>query len=313
MSLLPPASTQDPHVRAFLWISGFCILAPLLDVCAKALALEQVSVWHILYGRMFVHFILLLPVVIALHGFAALLPKPLGLHVLRGLFMVSASMCFFVAISTSPISTILTLALCYPFVVVVLSAMLLGERVGLQRWSAVTLGFTGALIILRPGFEGFRVDYVFGMLTGVCYACYVLLTRKLTSTAPDIVTLIHTSSTGLVLLTPGLFIADLALPQWSPWSPLSPQQWLLMALMGIFAMLAHLCMIKALRAAPAHIVAPWGYMELVFATLFGWFFFHNLPDGPSWLGMAVITLCGLWVMRREAVKHPTFPHHKNPL
>ena len=184
----------------------------------------------------------------------------------------------------------LTLALIAPLVTTALSPLLLGEKVGFRRWSAVLIGFFGSLIVVRPGFIDFNLASIAALGTGFFYGIYLVITRKLHSSDSPLLTLLLT---GVV----GALIATTIVP--FVWTNPSLNQWLLLALMGIFACLGHFFLILSLKYADASKLAPFGYFEIVTNVILGYHFFGDFPDIWMFLGLLIIIISGVYISFRE--------------
>lgn len=269
---------------------GAMMMVPVMDGIAKALS-ARYPVIQVVWARYFFHLLWLLPLVLRRHGPRALLPAHLPLQVLRSLFLLGSTALFFGAIASIAIPDALALIFISPFVVTILSAWLLGETVGPRRWSAVAAGFIGALIIIRPGFGVFDWASVLALGAGACYACYIVTTRTLSAggSAP-LVTLAFTGLVGSLLLSP------IAAPAWV--TP-SATDWGWMLALGAIAAGGHYLIIAALRFAPASLLAPYSYAEMLSATAVGYFGFGDFPDRWTWAGVAVIVGSGIYISWRE--------------
>ena len=214
----------------------------------------------------------------------------LKLQIFRGLTLFFANIFFFYSISIISMAKALTLAFVAPLVTTALSPLMLGEKVGLRRWSAVLIGFFGSLIVVRPGFIDFNLASIAALGTGFFYGIYLIITRKLHSSDSPLLTLLLT---GVV----GVFIASFIVP--IVWVNLSIFQWSLLAIMGIFACLGHFFLILSLKYADASKLAPFSYFEIVTNVMLGYYFFTDFPDKWTWLGLFVITLSGIYISFRE--------------
>lgn len=264
-------------------------LVPMMDGVAKSLAGDY-HVLQIVWARFAFHLLWLLPF-LAWHGHLRDLgPRHPGLQLLRGAFILAATLCYFSAIALMPIADALALLFISPMVVTVLSPLILRERVGIWRWSAVVAGFIGALIVVRPGFGVFQWSSVLALGAGCFHGCYLLTTRRLAGSTNPMITLFYT---GLV----GLAAMSLAMP--ALWVPPTRGDWGLMLAMGAFAAGGHYLIIKAFDRASAPVVAPVAYAEIVAATAVGWFVFGDFPAPLTWLGIVVIVASGLVITLRE--------------
>lgn len=271
-----------------LYIAAMAIV-PLMDGIAKHLS-EEMSVLQVSWARYFAHFAILLPLVLIKHRPAQLLPRQPFLQVVRGGLLLISTVCFFWSISLMPLADALAIVFVSPLVVTALSPWLLGETVGLRRWSAVIVGFLGACIIIRPGPEMLSSGAPFALAAGVGYALYLISTRRLAGSAPPSITLFYTAVVGAIVLS-------LAVP--FAWTTPNMTQIALMASLGLIAAIGHFLVIKAFDSAPASLLAPYGYSEIVMATAVGYLVFGDFPDFWTWTGIAILITSGIYVSLRE--------------
>ncbi|MBX3142739.1 MAG: DMT family transporter [Trueperaceae bacterium] len=258
------------------------VLLPIMDGLAKGLS-ERYPVAQIVWARYFFHLACMLPLLLWRR---VLVPKQLGLQLVRGGLLLAATFMFFVGLSLMPQATVLALFFVSPAVVTVLAPAILGERVGLWRLVAVLVGFFGVLLILRPGAGVWGWGAVFAMGAGVMHGFYMMFTRRLAGSAPPLVTLGYTAVLGALVMS-------LLMP--FVWVPPEPRDLLIMVSLGFLAAGGHFLLIKAFDHAPATYLAPIGYAEIVTAVVFGYLAYGHLPDALTWLGIGVIVAAGLWV------------------
>lgn len=302
----PPQPPQPTENRAFrsslvgvlLYLTAFAIL-PAMDAVAKHLG-DHLNLVQITWGRYFFHFLFLSPLVLYRYGLIALRPQRFFLQVLRGGFLLAATLLFFGAIIVMPLADALAIAFVSPLLVTVLSPFLLGERIGVYRISAVLIGFAGTLIIIRPGLgEGYiGIGTLMAFGTGIMHAFYSITTRKLSGTAPPIVTLTFTALLGAIIMSA-------VLPFY--WAELTPSDLGWMVAMGLIGALSHYFFIKAYDYAEASFLAPFSYGEIITATLFGLIFFGDFPDGWTWTGTFVVIGSGVFISLRERYRTSTVP------
>lgn len=275
---------------------GMIILAmsiiPIMDGIAKHLT-SSLDTMQIVWGRYFFHFVLFLPLVLYWHGSATFRPKRPVLQIMRGAFLLCSTFCFFSAIGTLPLADALAVVFVFPFIVTALSPVLLGDSVGVYRWTAVLVGFAGALVVIQPGFSNISVGTFWALAAGSIYAFYVLATRKLAGSDPTLVTLLMT---GLV----GTLVSSVALPWF--WSQPTAFELLLMVLTGLLAAIGHYLIILAHEYGTAPQLAPFAYFEIVATTIVGLLAFGDFPSAVTWIGIALIVLSGLVIGWREAVR-----------
>lgn len=284
-----PALLVDNPALGILLMVAAMMVVPFMDVLAKHLS-DRYSITQITWARFFFHFSILAPIVLYRYGAAALKPQQPVLQLVRGGFTLASTILFFGAIAEMPIADALALLFVSPMIVTALSPFLLGEHVGIRRWIAVMFGFLGALIILRPGFGVAQTSSFLAVGAGCSFAIYTLLTRKLAGSAPPLVTLAYTAVLGAVAMS----IAVVPV-----WITPPPMDLLMMAAIGAIAAGGHFLLIKAFDHAPASLLAPYSYSEIVMATAVGWIFFSDFPDGWTWIGIAVIAASGIYISWRE--------------
>jgi drug/metabolite transporter (DMT)-like permease len=271
-----------------LTVVGFS-LVPGMDAIAKHLSGEY-SVLQIGWARFVFHLLFVVPIVLLRHR-SEIWPTLPWLQFARGIFQMSATLLFFAALSHMPIADALALLFAYPLLVTALSPVLLGEHVRGSQWLAIGVGFVGVLFILRPGAGAFDGAGIFALVASVCFALYMIATRKVAGTSPPLVTLIYSAIVGAVLLTLGL--------PWY-WTPPSASDWALMILIGFIAACGHFAIVKAFELAPASRLAPFGYIEIVSATTLGYVVFGDFPDAWAFVGVGIIILAGVMVSYKSS-------------
>ncbi|HET7402608.1 MAG TPA: DMT family transporter, partial [Usitatibacter sp.] len=212
-------------------------------------------------------------------------------QLLRSLCLVVATMCFFGALRFLPLAEGSAISFLAPMFAVLLSGPVLGEKPTRARWLSAVGGFVGILILVRPGSAVFHPATGLLVLAAVSNALYQLLTRKLPHDSPH-TTLFYSGLVGTVVLSLALPFAD------SP-GPISWWQGALFVLLGLFGGVGHGLLIGAFLRAPASLVAPFTYLHMIWATLYGWAIFGHLPDAASALGMAVIVGSGVALVLHE--------------
>jgi drug/metabolite transporter (DMT)-like permease len=212
------------------------------------------------------------------------------LQLIRGFILALSTLCFFYAISVISLPKALTLAFVAPITCTAFSPIFLNEKVGIRRWSAVLVGFLGALIVIRPGFIEVNLATLAAVSCGIFYGFYFIITRKLSTSDNSLLTLLFTSVVGLLIIS-------LFLP--SVWVNPSLNEWIIMALIGLIASVAHLFIIISLKYADASKLAPLGYTEIITNILISYYYFNELPDNWTYLGLFIIVLSGLYIAKRE--------------
>jgi drug/metabolite transporter (DMT)-like permease len=217
-----------------------------------------------------------------------------GMNLVRGLLLAVATLFMFTAISFVPLADAYTVTFIAPLLITVFSIPLLGERVGWRRWSAVVAGFVGVLIVIRPGVGMPHWALALPLVTALGFALYQILTRKVAGTPGEtsVAMLFYVASVGAV-------VTSALVPFF--WRTVAPLDWVPMAAMGLLGGIGHLILIRALTIAPASLLAPFVYTQIVWALVLGYLVFGDLPNVWMLLGGAVIVASGLYVFYREAV------------
>lgn len=281
--------TDPPPIIGVALMLAAMMVVPLMDGIAKHLS-ATFSVVQVTWSRYFFHLIILLPVVLWRHGAAALLLRRPVLQIARGGFLLGSTILFFGAIAVMPIADAIALVFVAPLIVTALSPLVLGEQVGVRRWLAVIVGFLGVLVIVRPGMSAFHWGMLLALGAGSIYAFYSLATRRLSGSAPPLVTLTYTALLGAVVMSavvPFFWITPNA----------TELAW--MVLMGAVAATGHFLIIKSFEYAEASLLAPLGYSEIISATAVGYLVFGDFPDEWTWAGVAVVIASGIYVSLRE--------------
>jgi drug/metabolite transporter (DMT)-like permease len=285
------------RMQAILLLLGAMAILPLMDAIAKHLS-HEMSLWQITWARFTFHVLWLMPAFLARHRLRELVPARAGLQILRGLCLMASTFLFFGGVAYMPIADTLALSFVSPLTVTLLSPFLLGEKVGVRRLSAVGVGLLGALVIIRPGLGVFQSAALFGISTGLVYAFYVIITRRLAGTAPALVTLAYTALLGMIgtsLVVPFFWVAP------------SLEQWGLMVALGAIAALGHYLVILAYERGEASMLSPFSYAEMIGAVTVGYLIFGDFPDRWTWLGIAILIGSGVYISIREHRVSPRPP------
>jgi drug/metabolite transporter (DMT)-like permease len=215
----------------------------------------------------------------------------LKMQLARSLCLVVATACFFGALRFLPLAEGSAISFLAPIIAILLSMPVLGERPSRAHWISAIAGFVGILILVRPGSAVFHPATGLLVLCAISNALYQLLTRKLPNDKPH-TTLFYSALVGTVVLTLALPFADLTTEVTLPRVPL-------FLLLGILAGIGHGMLINAFIKAPASLLAPFTYLQMIWATFYGYLVFGQLPDGISAVGMAVIVASGIALVIHE--------------
>ncbi len=284
---LPDASR--PMVGVALMLGAMASL-PFIDVFAKFLGQQGVPILLIVWARLTFGAVVTLPFALRHTTVRGLFPNRLLYHSLRAGFLSLATFSFFFSLKYLPIADALAIFFVQPLIVTILSALVLKEKVGPRRWAAVAVGFVGTLIIIRPGFAEVNPGSLLALAAGAFLAIYFIMTRQISGTAPAMLTTFQTNAVGAVGIT-------LLLPL--VWQMPTPGQWLMMASLGTIATLGHFLIVRAYDFAEASLLAPLAYTEMIMSTIAGWLFFGDFPDVWTFVGVAILIACALYISWRE--------------
>jgi len=291
MSILSKISTAADERSArlagiALMLAGICMFS-FGDALGKVMV-ARYPVNELLLLRAAVPLTILLTLIWRQRAALPRLERP-GLQLLRMVLSTAEVAAFFVAVVYLPLADVITYYLACPIFVTALSAIILREQVGWRRWSAVVVGFCGVLIALQPSAQTVSWPALIALAGSFSFAVLMIVTRSLRAT-PDIVLaatqFAGTFSVGLVLAPfawrmPGL--ADLSL----------------FVLAGCISIVALLCTNRSLKLAPASVVVPYQYSMIVWAVMFGYVVFGDLPSVATIVGAAIIIAAGLYIFIRE--------------
>ncbi|WPZ35638.1 DMT family transporter [Thalassobaculum sp. OXR-137] len=287
----PPSAPQD---RVLLGIGLMLLsvaLLPIMEGLAKSMS-DRYVVVQLVFARFAFQSLFIVPIAALRHGRELRRGNRLALQIARGLSILAGTGFFYWSLRTLPLADGLALMFVAPLIVTAISALFLGEQVGARRWAAVLVGFLGVLVILRPGLGVFQPGAVLALAAGCCIATYALLTRHLSTAAPPLVTLAYTSLVGALCTA-------ILLP--FVWNTPDAGDWLRMAVMGSVGAFGHYFMIRAFEQAPASVISPFIYAEIVMATTIGYLWFGDFPDAFTWTGIAILIASGVYLSWREHV------------
>ena len=279
--------------RAIGLYSFAILLLSLMDVLIKWLSADYSTVQIVFFRSLFG----LLPLVVLIPrsgGLSSLRTRRWRLHLLRGLFALATALTFFFAFGLLPLADAYAIAFAAPIVMTALSVPILGETVGLRRWLAVLVGFAGVIVMLRPGTAELGELLGIGTIAAIAgtlfFAISTLLTRKLAQTDSNAAIIFYGSLViigGSLLLLPFHFTMP------------DPPGLLLLAATGLLGGIGGIAFIEALRGAQVAILAPFEYTSMIWAILFGYLIWSDLPDGWTIAGSAIVIASGLYILHRE--------------
>lgn len=290
-------AAADNPIAAILWVTASMALLAGIAALVRRLTLTGLDSQAAFFWRNVFCVIWLLPL-LAIRGRSLIVTRQPKLYVLRVALSFISMSAFFYALSQIPIGKATAISFLSPLFGTLFAIVLLGETVGLRRWSALLAGFAGAMIMLRPwqGFEGaagvgFGHGEAAALLSAICVGLIGPLVKQLT-TEDDADRIVFITS---VLMTPVSLI-----PALFAWSWPTGEQWLLLVLLGLFAVLGHMTLVRGYVATDASLVATFKFSRMPFAVVLGYLFFSETISATTWAGAAVIFAAGIYIAHREA-------------
>jgi drug/metabolite transporter (DMT)-like permease len=286
----PPIGRLDNPLRGIVFIVLSTLFMSTSDVTSKYLSSSLPAV-EIAWIR-FLGFVLLLAPAILTRPQLLRAKRP-GLQILRGVTLALSSMFFILALRFLPIAEATSTSFVAPLFVTALSIPLLGETIGLRRWLATLIGLVGVLIVVRPGTNAFHPAVLLTLLSALAWAFTLIFTRKMSGEDAALTTLAYSALVGFIglsVLVPFFWIS----PSW--------QGILLAAVVALASTAGHWIVVLAYRYADASVLAPFTYSQLVYATLFGYFIFGDIPDRWTFVGASFIIASGLYTAHRERIR-----------
>ena len=293
---IPASSPQQKIAIGILMIVGSGCLLSVMDTFSKHLG-QTIDVMFVIWGRYFFHTVLTTLFLSAGGSFSYLKSNKPKLQTIRASLLLLATVCMYNGLQFMSLAEATAIMFLAPMLMTAFSVPLLGERVGLHRWSAVVAGFIGVVLVIRPGAEVFNPFSFLPLAAAVCVSLYMILTRTLSTQDRQQTTTFYSTAVGTLVLSAGLPFF---------WSSLEPLSWVLMVSMGATGAIGHFLLIKAFHRAPASVLAPFTYSQLIFSGLLSIWIFGDIPDTWGLAGAALILAGGLYVWYREtfAVRPP---------
>jgi drug/metabolite transporter (DMT)-like permease len=277
-------------LRGILLMCAGTAMFPFMNTAVKLLTTDY-PVAEIVWARFTGHLIIMLFVFLPQYRWTLLRTRRPTVQIGRSVLMLVSNLVFVMAIGRVPLATASAIGFTSPLIVTALSVPLLHESVGWRRWSAVLVGFAGALLVIRPG-SGFHHPAVLLLLaSAVAYALYLIATRwvsRYDNAATGIIFAALFGSLAMTVMLPFVFVMPRTL-----WDAA------LFCSLGLFGGFGHYLIIRAFQLGPAAVIAPLGYVELIGTATLGYLVFANFPDFWTWVGAGVIIASGIYIAFRE--------------
>jgi drug/metabolite transporter (DMT)-like permease len=217
-----------------------------------------------------------------------------GLQIFRSVLLLASTVANFTAVKYLQLDQAIAIGFSTSFFVAALSGPILGEWVRWRRWTAIGVGFIGVLVVTRPGMGGIHPAALLSLLAACCYATYSIITRILARTDSNETTLFYSNVVGALAMTPVVAFV------WT--TPTEPLIIALMVAAGVLGSFGHYLLIAGHRLAPAALLSPFIYTELVWVIILGFLVFGDVPNRWTLAGSGIVVASGLYILHRERVR-----------
>lgn len=307
-------SANTSNVTGALCAMSAMFFFSLNDVLIKLLSgaypLHEVVLARSLIG-MAVFLVLIMPIS---GGLSILRTQRLGMHLLRGACVVFANTFFFMGLATMPLADAVAIFFVSPLLITIFSVIFLKEKVGPRRWTATLIGLIGVIIIVRPGTSAFQIASILPVFAAIGYALLHIITRRIGGTESaatmtfyiQLTFILVSASVGLTVGDGRFDTGDSAMLSFllRTWVVPEVSHYWLLALLGGTSTFGGYFISLAYRQSEAAFVAPFEYVAMILAILFGYFVFGEIPDLASWIGMVLILASGLYMVYRDIELRP---------
>ncbi len=274
-------------------ISATYLLFTLLDGSAKWLV-GSLPVIVVVWLRFLMHALFASVVLLPMKGSALVKTTHMRWHIVRAVMFLAMTGMNVWALQYLQLAVTSSIFFIVPILIALVAAPMLGEKLDAGRWLAILAGFAGVLAIVRPGSADFHPAMLLALVNAVLYAFFNLMTRRLVAyDSPE--TIQYLPAVGAAIL-----LAPFALAAWE--SPQGWLEWTIACLLGALGGLGHYCLALAHRYAPATVLAPFLYQQVLYMALFGYLVFGDVPSTGVWIGAAIVIASGLYLFSRERAR-----------
>lgn len=283
------ARPRADNLQGMAWMACTAVMIVLMHTLARSLTDSGVHPLQIVFYRSFFGLPVLV-VLLARYGWGIYRTDQRRAHMIRSCGHVAAMTVFFFGLSMTPLAQANALAFTAPLFAGLLAVLFLGERFRLRRWSAMAIGFAGMLVIVRPGLAEVGTGPLICIVSSLMWGSVVVIIKSIAGrdATPTIVAYMLTFMTPIALV-PALFVWS-----WPTWEQLP-----ILVGLGLLGTLGHLTMTQALRLADTSVVMPVDFSKLLWASLFGYFLFGEVPDIFTWIGGTMIFAGATYLALRE--------------
>jgi len=276
--------------RGILLMLAATLLAAFMNIVARHVS-ETVHPYMVVFFRVLFGLLFIGPFVLR-SGFSVFRTRRIGMHLFRASLNVVNMMCFFSAVAITPLAELVALNFTAPVFATLLAVLILREVVGLRRWTAILIGFAGAMIIVRPGFGEVSPGHVLALGSAISWACVILVVKDLSRTESSITIVAYMT----VLMAPVSMVPALFVWQWP-----TPSELMWLAVMGVVGTGVHFTVAQALREADLSTILPFDFTKLIWISVLAYLIFGEVPTIATWIGGTVIFASGAYIAQREAM------------
>ena len=261
------------------------------DAAMKAVT-QSLPLYEAIFLRGLITLALLIPLARAMGGLRfALARRDASLVALRSAAEIGATVLFLTALTHMPLADLSAIMQSLPLAVTLAAALVFGEKVGWRRMLAIGVGFSGVLLIVRPGGAGFDAWALAGVGAVLCVVVRDLATRRMSAALPSVTVAVFAAS---AVTTLGAVVAPCG-----GWAPVAAADWALLATAAVFLILGYIFIVSATRTGDVGLVAPFRDTALLWALVLGWFAFGDFPDRLTLVGAAIVVATGIYTFHRE--------------
>lgn len=292
-----PAAPRDPRpivrddpIRAVIWITAAMALFAILAACSRKAALMGMHPLQIVFLRNLSATLFLMPMLI-MRGRSLLRSNAIHLYGVRVGISIFSMTAWFYALALIPVAEVTAIGFLAPLFGTLGAIVFLGEKVRIRRWTALAIGFVGAMIILRPGTEAFGLGQACAVFNAMSSGLVTVLLKQLSS---------EDDSGKIVFLTTVLMLPPTLIPALFVWEMPGVEYAPVILTIGFTAVLGHYCLMRGFASTDASLVMTFDFSRLPFAVLIGWWMFGEVTDIWTWIGAAIIFASAIYITRREA-------------
>lgn len=289
--VVPSSLPERNPIKGISWMLLFTVLMTSMHTGIKHVAETGLPPFEIAFFRLLFGLLVTLPIILQTR-FAVLKTERLGLLSIRAGLNVIAMLAYFTALSLSPLAEVTALGFTAPIFAVVIAMVVFRETVGLRRWSAILIGFVGTIVIVQPGVVEISYGTWLTLISALFWAMCLVIIKSLSRTESSATITAYMS----ILMAPIVFVPALFVWQWP-----TPEQWGWLVFIGLAGSAGQFAMAEAFKYAETFVVTPIDFVRLIWAALFGFLLFGEVPEIATWMGGAMILGSTAFIAYREHI------------